>query len=146
MLCQFPLYIFWSIVRWHLSCNGYYHECAAVVSKRASWIRTIPCALYFQPARRGVVKNESPLFGTLLVLFWIHWLILWQVNLRRKWLDNCLPLLPSPQLSQFTTNCLLWISPFWWPGKCIMVTCEGLWMASNSKRISEVCFMSYYLK
>ena len=96
-------------------------------------------------ARQGMVKSESPLSGPLLVLFWIYWLLFWQVNLWEKW-PYMIPSFAAffAAWSANQLSIIIWVSPFWWPGQCIMSTFEGLWTASNSDRISEACL--YCLK
>ena len=95
------------------------------------------------PTRRGVMKSESPLFDPLLPFSeYTGWYFDRSVCGRSHGLTN-------PTLATFfiawSDNQLPFIKralPFWWPRKCNMATCGGLWTTSKSDRISEACFKS----
>ena len=73
--------IFESTVRWHLSHNWYYYECAAARCRGVPQESKQLCVTV--SARCD--PSEAPLFLALFVLFWIHWLVFWPVNLWEKW-------------------------------------------------------------
>ena len=83
-----------------------------------------------------------PFFKPSLVLFWLHWLGCWQTELRKTWPSHSVM---TALFAAQSANCLpfiVWISPLWRPGRGITATCEGLWAASDSDRISAVWFVS----
>ena len=98
------------------------------------------CTIF--PARQGVLKSESSLFGLLLVFFQIKWLLFWQVNLWEKWPYHGLIMPFIWSLFNKPVAFIIWNVLFWWHGQCIVATYESVCSASNSDRISEAYDMS----
>ena len=123
--------------------------CCSTVYKRASGIKIILCALHFQPGEVWSRVNPHSLALSLSVSENTIWyfdkltcarsdpFMAWQfpsfAAFFAAWSANWLPF-------------IIRVSPFWWPGRCIIATCEGLWTVSKSDRISEACFMSLLFK
>ena len=101
------------------------------------------CVCMILPTRRGVTKSESPLFDLLLAFSeYTGWYFDRSDCGRSHGLT--IPLL-GPFFIAWSDNQLpfiKWALPFWWPGKCFMAPCVGLWTAPKSDRISEACFKS----
>ena len=108
-------------------------------SIQAPGIKTIPSALYFQPGKVWSRVNSflqplpCPFLSTLAGILtelgktWPSHSVM--IAFFAAWSANCLPF-------------IVWVSPLWCPGRGIMATCEGLWAASDSGRISAVWFVS----
>ena len=60
--------------------------CCSTGSKITSGIKTI---VHYISSQARCNPSETPLLDPLFVLFWIYWMVFWQVSLWEKW-SSCL--------------------------------------------------------
>ena len=101
-------YVSKSTVTWHLSHSGCCHECVAAAQCLGEWQGSKQFFLVHYISNQVSYGQEwNPLIGPLLVLFWICWVVFWQVSLWKGWPYHGLL---SLQLGQLTNSPLLYES------------------------------------